>query len=161
MNGLRRCVPLLLVPLLALCLLSGCGSIKRKLGIGPQLAVLRELSVSAEAGANLGNSTQLDIVVVYSSAAVARMPKTGPDWFRQRDALEKELGKDIGVLSQEVDTPSASFVVKLPRDTRKKGLAVYAFANYAAPEGWPVIALTSYKKVALRMQATSIALVEQ
>jgi type VI secretion system protein len=161
MNGLRRYLALLLVPLLAVCLLGGCGSIKRKLGIGPKYALLRSLSISAEAGANLGNSTQLDIVVVYSSTAVARMPKTGPDWFRQREALRKELGKDVGIFSQEVDTPSASFTIKLPRVIRKKGLAVYAFANYAAPEGWPVIALTSYKKAALRMQPKSVALVEQ
>ena len=97
-----RAFRLLLLALLVLCLLGGCGSIKRKLGIGPAHALLRSLTVAAEAGANLGNGTQLDIVVVYSSAAVARMPKTGPDWFRQRDALQKELGKDIVVLPQEV-----------------------------------------------------------
>lgn len=156
-----RIFRLLLLALLALCLLGGCGSIKRKLGIGPAHALLRSLTVAAEAGANLGNGTQLDIVVVYSSAAVARMPKTGPDWFRQRDALQKELGKDIVVLPQEVETPSASFAVKLPRDTRKKGLAVFAFANYAAPEGWPVIALTTYKKAALRLQANVVTVSEQ
>ena len=156
-----RVFRLLLLALLALCLLGGCGSIKRKLGIGPAHALLRSLTVAAEAGANLGNGTQLDIVVVYSSAAVARMPKTGPDWFRQRDALQKELGKDIVVLPQEVETPSPSFAVKLPRDTRKKGLAVFAFANYAAPEGWPVIALTTYKKAALRLQANVVTVAEQ
>lgn len=156
-----RIFRLLLLALLALCLLGGCGSIKRKLGIGPAHALLRSLTVAAEADANLGNGTQLDIVVVYSSAAVARMPKTGPDWFRQRDALQKELGKDIAVLPQEVETPSASFAVKLPRDTRKKGLAVFAFANYAAPEGWPVIALTTYKKAALRLQANVVTVAEQ
>ena len=160
MTGARLC-RLLLFALLSLCVLGGCGSIKRKLGIGPEHAVLRSLSVVAEDGANLGNGTELDIVVVYSATAVARLPKTGPDWFRQRDALQKELGKDIAVLSQEVDTPSASFTIKLPRDTRKKGLAVVAFANYAAPDGWPVIALTSYKKVALHLQAKSISVVEQ
>ena len=156
-----RAFRLLLLALLALCLLGGCGSIKRKLGIGPAHALLRSLTVAADAGANLGNGTQLDIVVVYSSAAVARMPKTGPDWFRQRDALQKELGKDIAVLPQEVETPSASFTVKLPRDTRKKGLAVFAFANYAAPEGWPVVALTTYKKAALRLQANAVTVAEQ
>ena len=51
--------------------------------------------------------------------------------------------------------------MKLPRDTRKKGLAVFAFANYAAPEGWPVIALTTYKKAALRLQANVVTVAEQ
>lgn len=147
--------------LLALCALSGCGSIKSKLGIGPPHASLRSLSISADPGANRGNGTQLDIVVVYSANAAAMLPKTGPDWFRQREALKKSLGKDIHVVSVESVAPDAVFAVDLPRNTRKKGLAVYAFANYVAPEGWPPIALTAYKKVALRLQATSIELSEK
>lgn len=149
------------VLLLALCALGGCGSIKSKLGIGPPHASLRSLTISADPGANRGNGTQLDIVVVYSSTAGAMLPKTGPDWFRQRAALEKSLGKDIEVVSVESVTPDEVFAVELPRKTRKKGLAVYAFANYVAPEGWPPIALTAHKKVALRLQATSIDVSEQ
>mgnify|MGYP000544740106 CR=1 FL=1 len=143
--------------LLALCVLSGCGSIKSKLGIGPPHASLRSLSISADPGANRGNGTQL----VYSANATAMLPKTGPDWFRQREALKKSLGKDIHVVSVESVAPDEVFAVDLPRNTRKKGLAVYAFANYVAPEGWPPIALTAYKKVALRLQATSIELSEK
>ncbi|NOT89660.1 MAG: hypothetical protein HOP03_15990 [Lysobacter sp.] len=150
-----------LVLLLALCALGGCGSIKSKLGIGPPHASLRSLSISADPGANSGSGTQLDIVVVYSSSAVAMLPKTGPDWFRQRDGLRKALGKDIEVVSVESVSPDEVFAVDLPRRTRKKGLAVYAFANYVAPEGWPPIALTAYRKVALRLQAKSIELSEQ
>ena len=147
--------------LIALCALAGCGSIKSKLGIGPPHASLRSLSVSADPGANRGNGTQLDIVVVYSDSAIAALPKTGPDWFRQRAALETSLGKDIEVVSVESVAPDRVFAVDLARNTRKKGLAVYAFANYVAPEGWPPIALTAYKKVALRLQATSIEVSEQ
>lgn len=147
--------------LIALCMLVGCGSIKSKLGIGPPHASLRHLSVSADPGANRGNGTQLDIVVVYSSNAAAMLPKTGPDWFRQRETLERALGKDIQVVHVEIVAPDQVFAVRLPRDTRKRGLAVFAFANYAAPEGWPPIALTAYKKVALRLQATSIEVSEQ
>jgi type VI secretion system protein len=151
----------MLMLLLALCALGGCGSIKSKLGIGPPHASLRSLTISADPGANRGNGTQLDIVVVYTANADAMLPKTGPDWFRQRAALEKSLGKDIEVVSVESATPDEVFAVELPRKTRKKGLAVYAFANYVAPEGWPPIALTAYKKVALRLQATSIDVSEQ
>ncbi len=151
MNNLCRC----LILLLALSLLGGCSSIKSKLGLGPPRADLRSLKVIAEQGANQGNATQIDIVVVYGSSAGARLPKTGPDWFRQRDALQKELATDIEVVSLEVDTPSASFAVKLPKKI-KKSLAVYAFANYVSPEGWPLIALAPYKKATLRLQSTSI-----
>lgn len=151
MSRLRRC----LIVLLALSLLAGCGSIKSKLGIGPPRSDLRSLKMIAEQGANQGNATQIDIVVVYDNSVVARLPKTGPDWFRQRDALQKELATAIEVVPLEVDTPSASFAVKLPKNV-KKSFAVYAFANYVAPEGWPLIALAPYKKATLRLQPTSI-----
>ena len=32
------------------------------------------------------------------------------------------------------------------------------FANYVAPEGWPLIALAPYRKATLRLQSASIAL---
>ena len=153
MNGFRRA----LIAILALSLLAGCGSIKSKLGIGPPRTDLRSLAMIAEQGANQGNATQIDIVVVYDDSVVARLPKTGPDWFRQRDVLQKELATAIEVVSLEVDTPSASFAVKLPKKV-KKSFAVYAFANYVAPEGWPLIALAPYKKATLRLQSSSIAL---
>lgn len=152
-GGLRRAF----IAILALCLLAGCGSIKSKLGIGPPRTDLRSLTMIAEQGANQGNATQIDIVVVYDDSVVARLPKTGPDWFRQRDALQKELATAIEVVSLEVDTPSAGFAVKLPKKVRKS-FAVYAFANYVAPEGWPLIALAPYRKATLRLQSTSIAL---
>ena len=150
-SRLRRC----LILLLTLSLLAGCVSIKSKLGIGPPRTDLRSLTMIAEQGANQGNATQIDIVVVYDDSVVARLPKTGPDWFRQRDALQKELATAIEVVTLEVDTPSASFAVKLPKKI-KKSFAVYAFANYVAPEGWPLIALAPYKKATLRLQSTSI-----
>ena len=77
-----------LIGILTLSLLAGCTSIKSKLGLGPPHADLRSLKVIAEQGANQGNATQIDIVVVYDDSVVARLPKTGPDWFRQRDALQ-------------------------------------------------------------------------
>lgn len=146
---------------LAACLLLGGCGVKRMLGIGPPRPAVRDISVIADIDANQGNATQLDIVVVYTAAATAALPKTGPDWFRQRDALRKMLAKDIDVVSLEVPTPSATFEVKLPRKARNKGLAIVAFANYANPEGWPIVALTPFKHPALRLQATSIAATEQ
>lgn len=156
MNAMRRFLPYLL----ALGLLSGCGvvgSAKRMLGMGPPHASLHSLTVSADPDANQGSATQLDIVVVYGSSASASLPKTGPDWFRQRAALQSALARDIEVVSLQVPSASARFKVKLPRNTKKKGLAVYAFANYVAPEGWPLITLTPYKNAALRLRAKSIA----
>lgn len=154
MNVLRRCLPYVLV----LGLLSGCGVVSsvKKMLLPPPHASLRSLTVSADPGANLGNATQLDVVVVFNSNASASLPKTGPDWFRQREALRSALAKDIVVVSLQVPSASPRFQVKLPRKT-KKAVAVVAFANYAAPEGWPLITLTPYKKAALRLQVKSIA----
>lgn len=121
---------------------------------------MRTLNVSAEQGANEGNATQIDIVVVYGGSADARLPKTGPDWFRQRDALQKELAGATEVLPLEVDTPSASFAVKLPKKV-KSAVSVYAFANHAAPEGWPLITLTPYKEATLHLQPISIKLEQE
>ena len=38
-----------------------------------------------------------------------------------------------------------------------KGLAVFAYANYVAPTGWPVVALTPFKHPTLQLQAAKIA----
>jgi len=142
--------------LLCLALLSGCG-VKRMLGIGPPRPSVKTVSVGADIDANQGNATRLDVVVVYSDAARSAMPKTGPEWFRDRDALRSMLATDVDVVSLEVPTPSAVFEVKLPRKARSKGLAVFAYANYVAPGGWPVVALTPFKHPTLQLQAAKIA----
>lgn len=145
------------VAVLLLCvLLSGCG-VKRMLGIGPPRPSVKSVSVGADIDANEGNATRLDVVVVYSDAAKDAMPKTGPEWFRDRDALRSMLATDVEVVSLEVPAPSAAFQVKLPRRARNKGLAVFAYANYVAPTGWPVVALTPFKHPTLQLQAAKIA----
>lgn len=158
-EGMRagRCT---IVVLLCLVLLSGCG-VKRMLGIGPPRPSVKSVSVGAGIGANQGNATRLDVVVVYSDAAKNAMPKTGPEWFRDRDALRSMLATDLDVVSLEVPTPSPAFQVKLPRKARKKGLAVFVYANYVAPSGWPVVALTPFKHPTLQLQAAKIAVQDQ
>jgi type VI secretion system protein len=149
--------------LVCIALLAGCSAmspVKRVLGIGPDRPALRALKLSADGDANRGNATQVDIVVAYSERAEAALPKTGPDWFRQRESLRSAFPKDLAVVSLEVPAPTPEFEIALPKGTRNDGLAVYAFANYAAKEGWPAIGLTRFKRVALRLGATSIAVVE-
>lgn len=147
----------------ALALMTGCGAVKkvkRVLGVGPTYAALKELTVVADIDANLGNGTQLDVVVLYTDTAAASLPKAGPDWFRQRAALRRMLAKEIAVVSVEVPAGSERFEVKLPKDTRKNGRVVLVFANYAAKDGWTPITLTPYKRAALRLQAESIEVTE-
>ena len=147
---------------LALCVLAlgGCGALgkaKRMVGLGPDTADLKALAVSAEAGANLGNATRLDVVVIYTDRAVAALPKTGPEWFAQRDALRVGFPKELAVVSLEVPSPSPEFAVTLPNDTRSRGLEVRVFADYAAQAGWPAVSLTPFKRAALRLGAQTIA----
>ncbi|PKM01453.1 MAG: hypothetical protein CVV16_14510 [Gammaproteobacteria bacterium HGW-Gammaproteobacteria-6] len=138
--------------LLSLTLLSGCGSV---FDSRTPHASLRSVAVSAEAGANFGSATQLDIVVVFTGTADATLPSTGPDWFRQRAALQSALAKQISVVSQQVPPASAAVDVVLSRN-HEMAVAVYAFANYSVPEGVLRIALTDYSSVVLRLQVTAI-----
>lgn len=147
----------------ALCA-GGCGVVsktKRLVGIGPPGPALRSLRVAAVPGANRGNATRLDVVVAYSDKADASLPKTGPEWFRLRSALRSEFPKDLVVVSLEVPTPSAEFEVDLPPGTRSKAMAVHAFADYAAKQGWPALTLTPFKRPVLRLDATSIVVEEE
>lgn len=154
--------PWLLLALLACAAmpLEGC-SVKRMLHIGPPLSKLKSLEVGADPGANQGNGTEVDIVIAYSDAAVGMLPKTGPAWFQQRDALRKALASDVDVISLEVPSPSAPIRVKLPRRSRNKGLAVVAFANYVDAGGWPVVKISPYKRARLQLQDVTVTISEQ
>jgi len=161
----RRAAVLARIALLAcaIALIAGCGAVKkvkRVLGVGPAYASLKQLTVVADIDANLGNATELDVVVLYTETAAASLPKAGPEWFRQRAALRRMLAKEIAVVSLEVPAGSERFQVKLPKDTRKNGRVVLVFANYAAKDGWTPITLTPYKRAALRLQAESIEVTE-
>jgi type VI secretion system protein len=139
-------------------LLAGCSavdSVKSLIGLGPPRSELRTLQVSADSQANRGNATALDIVVVYDTAAVARLPATGPEWFRQRDALQKTLATAIEVRSLQVPATYPVFQVRLPSHI-SRSVAVLAFANYVAEEGWPAITLTPFKNASLRLRQESI-----
>ena len=158
-NAMRRLALLAMLAFAALSL-EGC-SVKRMLHIGPPLSKLKSVSIGADPEANQGNATQVDVVIAYSNAAVGMLPKTGPEWFQQRDALRKALATDIDVISLEVPSPSAPIRVKLPRRSRNKGLAVVAFANYVAPTGWPVVKISPYKRARLQLQDVTVTISEQ
>ena len=144
--------------LAAVLTLAGCGlagPVKSVFGLGKPHAELRTLTVEADPRANLGNATQIDVVVVRDATALAELPKTGPDWFRQRDGLRRSLAQRIEVVSLQVPAASPAFRVDLPDRTRKAA-AVQVFANYVAADGWPPISLTAYARASLRLQETVI-----
>jgi type VI secretion system protein len=91
--------------------LAGCGGVgpKRLVASGQEAVALERLTVSADAGANRGNATGVDVVVAYTDRALAALPAAGPDWFRQRAALLAGFPDEISVVSLEVPGPSAGF----------------------------------------------------
>lgn len=142
-----------------LALLGGCSaidSVKGLIGLGPAHAALRTLRVSSDPAANGGSATQLDVVAVYSDAALAKLPGTGPEWFRQRAALQKSLAADIEVKSLQVPAAYPAFKAELPARVAK-AVAVLVFANYVGEAGWPAITLTPYARAELRLQPDDIA----
>ncbi|HEX5125504.1 MAG TPA: hypothetical protein VFW00_02070 [Rhodocyclaceae bacterium] len=148
--------------LFVLCMImplaSGCGTVdklKGLVGLGRAYTPLRTLKVSADADANQGNGTQLDIVLVFDSATTDRLPKTGPDWFNQRDALQRLLATGIEVVSLQIPGSTPVFSATLPARITK-ATSVFAYANYVKEEGWPVIALTPYRSASLRLTSNNI-----
>jgi type VI secretion system protein len=147
-----------------LSLAAGCGSskglglvdsVKSFLGLGPARTPLRQLTLAADPGANQGSATQIDIVVAYQDGILERLPKSGPDWFRQRRDLQRSLATGIEVVSVEVPGATAAFKVALPPQIAK-GTGVVAFANYVKQDGWAVITLTPYQSAALRLTPDTI-----
>lgn len=153
----RRLLPLLLTA--ALLVLAGCsvvGSVESLLGFGPPRTALRTLTVTADPGANQGSATQLDVVWVFDESLSARLPKSGPDWFRQRAALQASLATGIAVVSLEVPAASPQFTVEPPARAREAA-AVVVFANYVTEAGWPAITLTPFRSVALRLMPDTVS----
>lgn len=116
---------------------------------------LNRITVSAEAGANRGSASMLDIVFVYDQAIVAQLPKTGPDWFRQKDALLKMFATSVDVVSLQVPAVTPAFDVKFP-ERASKAVGVFVLANYASVDGQPIASLTLWQEAKIRLMPDTI-----
>lgn len=148
----RIFLPLLLLTLAA-C--GAVGTVKGWIYGNPLPTSLSRITVGAEIGANGGNATMLDLVFVYDVAAVAQLPKTGPEWFDKKAALQKMLATGIDVVSLQVPAGAADFDAPLPARA-SKAIAVYAFANYIAEGGQPIANLTPWKQATIRLLPQTI-----
>lgn len=151
-----RLLPLLI--LLILPILGGCGL--KTLVFGPDRTDLDALRVIALAGANRDHATRLDVVFVYDAAVAAQLPKTGPEWFRQKTALLAAYADKLRVTAQELPPLSEADPVPLP-PRHDKALAVLAYADYLAPDGQPVIQLTPLRRPLLQLGPEAITVSEQ
>jgi type VI secretion system protein len=144
---------------IAVVVMTGCSAVSTTVsgwihGTPPRTP-LRQLTVATDLAANGGNATMLDIVFVYDPAAVAQLPKTGPVWFQQKDALQNLLATAIDVVALQVPAGSANFTVSLPKRS-SDAIGVYVLANYVTPEGQPIANLTPWRQATIRLQPKTI-----
>lgn len=126
-------------------LLAGCGTPSTRIA---------SIQVVADSEANQRSATALDIVFVYDSATASLLPRTGPEWFEKRDALEAGLATGIDVVTVEVP-PAMTLEPPLPK-RHGKAIAVYCYANYIAPKGQPMGNLTPFKQMTIKLMPDTI-----
>lgn len=142
-----RIVPASAALSLALCLaLAGCST--------PTPTVIAGIQVTADVNANQNTATALDIVFVYDTAAIAMLPKSGPEWFDKKAALISGLATGIDVVTLQI--PPATMVnVPLPKNAAK-AIGVYSYADYIGAAGQPMGNLTPYKKMMIRLTSDTV-----
>jgi len=141
-------------------LLAGCSAVANLLPWHTQTTRLSSVRVAAPPGANLNSATALDLVYVYNTASIAMLPKTGPDWFSQKIALQNGLGLAIDIVSLQVPPATVIDPVVLPKRA-SKAVAVFAFANYLAPAGQVRSDLTQFRRAVIWLAPTQITITEQ
>lgn len=145
---------------LGLAVLSGCSTIASLIPGHQKTTRLSSLRVAAPPGANLNSAVALDIVFVYDTTSAAMLPKSGPEWFDQKAALQSGLGQKIDVVSLQIPPATVIDPVKLP-DKAGKAIAVYGFANYQAKDGQARSDMTAYRHAVVWLAATQITVTEQ
>lgn len=141
-------------------MLSGCSAISSLMPWHTPTTALRGLRVAAQPGANLNSATALDLVFVYDKNSVAMLPKSGPEWFAQKAALQNGLGKTIDVVALQVPPATVIDPVKLPKRAGK-ALSVYVFANYLAPAGQARADLTQFRHAVIWLAPAQVTITEQ
>lgn len=121
----------------------------------PPRTSLRQITVRADIAANESSATMLDIVFVYDEASMAQLPKTGPEWFAKKDALQKSLVTSIEVVALQVPAASADFQVSLP-SRASKAIGVFVLANYLAADGQPIANLTPWRQATIHLLPRTI-----
>jgi type VI secretion system protein len=139
--------------LLSLLGLGGCAA-----GGGPGASpapVLQRLSIVATSHANGDAATAVDLVWVFSPEALAALPRTGPQWFDQKAALQAGLANDLAV--QSLALPPATALDSVPLPARhQRALAVLAFVNFSQAAGQQVGNLGAYPCARITLSADNV-----
>lgn len=141
--------------LVLVALLAGCTTVKKWVYGDPLPAEVKSVRVVAELGANGDSATALDLVFVYDASALPVLPKTGPEWFAGKRALQANLATAIDVVPLEVPPATVIAAAPLPR-RHGKAIAVYAYPNYVAAAGQAVGNLTPFKRPTVRLMPDTV-----
>jgi type VI secretion system protein len=148
-----------LVLLIAIMLATSCSVVKKLNPWSAPTTSLSSVRVAAPPGANLDSATALDLVFVYDKNSLAMLPKTGPEWFAQKQALINGLGPSIDVVSLQVPPATMVVPVQLPKRAGD-AVAVYGFANYQSADGQARCDITQYHHAVIWLAATQIQISE-
>ncbi len=144
-----------------LFLLGACSSLSGMIPfMGPPKTRIDEVRITADAGANGNHPTRLDLVFIYDKSVQAALPKSGPEWFKQKAALLSAYPKKLDVASFELPPLSVVSPAGLPENFGK-ALVVLAYADYRSPGGQGVADMTTLKCPLIRLGAGSFAVEEQ
>ena len=157
MPGLRANLVVLIAITLALA--TACSTIKKLNPWRAPTTTLSSLRVAAPPGANLDSATALDLVFVYDKNSIALLPKTGPEWFAQKQALLNGLGPSIEVVSLQVPPATVVDPVRLPKRAGD-AVAVYGFADYLSADGQARCDITQFRHAVIWLAATQIQISE-
>jgi len=138
--------------------LAGCAAIEsvieKTLGIEHKID-LRTLQIVAQADANTNSATALDVVFVFDDTAKGMLPRTGPEWFANKQALLAGFPKSFSIVPFQLPpSTAANYTIT---SAQRQAIAVYSYANYIAPGGQPVGNLTPYTCVQVSLQPAAVA----
>ena len=139
-----RCFPL------ALTLICGLGFA----ACATRPAHLENLVVVSEGESNHGEATAVDLVFVFDSSLLPRMPRNSLDWFAQRSALVVAAGSALEVVTMQVP-PASMAHVPLPAKG-SKAVAVLVYAAYSGGSGQAVGDISGHKEVEIRLAKDAV-----
>lgn len=148
-----------LMLLIAITLATGCSAINKLNPWRTPTTALANVRVAAPPGANLDSATALDLVFVYDKNSIALLPKTGPEWFAQKQALINGLGLSIDVVPLQVPPATVVDPVRLPKRAGD-AVAVYGFADYLSADGQARLDITQFRHAVIWLAATQIQISE-
>ncbi|MYM23207.1 hypothetical protein GTP46_11175 [Duganella sp. FT135W] len=126
----------------AFCLmLAACGALPN---------AVTEVRIVAEPGANQNTATAIDIVFAYSTTATVMLPKSGPEWFANKEEFINGLATDVDVVALQLP-PSMVLDVELPA-RHKNAIAVYSYVNYIGQGGQVPFNLTPYRRITINLK---------